>query len=34
MIPFPPLDGSKVKAWDTKVWVGVIVAALAMMNLA
>lgn len=34
MIPFPPLDGSKVMAWDAKVWFGVIVASLFMMNLA
>jgi Zn-dependent protease len=34
MLPFPPLDGFKVRAWDTKVWIGVIVAALLMMNLA
>ena len=34
MLPFPPLDGFKVKAWDTKVWIGVILAALVMMNLA
>lgn len=34
MIPFPPLDGSKVKEWDTKVWIGVIVAALFMMQIA
>ena len=34
MLPFPPLDGSKVRAWDMKVWVGVILAALFMMNLA
>lgn len=32
MIPFPPLDGSKVKAWDTKVWIGVIVGALVLMG--
>lgn len=32
MVPFPPLDGSKVRAWDTRVWIGVIVAALFMMN--
>ncbi len=31
MIPFPPLDGSKVKAWDARVWVGVIAGALVMM---
>jgi Zn-dependent protease len=34
MIPFPPLDGSKVKAWDTRVWIGVIVGALVMMGIA
>lgn len=34
MIPFPPLDGSKVKAWDTKVWIGVILCALVLMELA
>lgn len=34
MIPLPPLDGSKVKDWDMKVWVGVILGALVMMNLA
>lgn len=34
MIPFPPLDGSKVMAWDIKVWIGVIVGALVMMGIA
>jgi Zn-dependent protease len=34
MLPLPPLDGSKVRAWDTKVWIGVIVGALVLMNLA
>ncbi|MEE8403734.1 MAG: hypothetical protein V3R93_08275 [Candidatus Hydrothermarchaeaceae archaeon] len=34
MIPFSPLDGSKVKEWDMKVWIGVIVAALFLMEMA
>ncbi len=32
MIPFPPLDGSKVKDWDIRVWLGVIVASLFMIS--
>ncbi len=32
MIPFSPLDGSKVKAWDIRVWIFVILAALFMMS--
>jgi Zn-dependent protease len=31
MIPFPPLDGSKVMAWDKKVWAAVIVTAMLML---
>jgi len=34
MIPFPPLDGSKVMAWDIKAWIGVIVVAMGIMSLA
>lgn len=34
MIPFPPLDGSKVMAWDIKVWGVVVVAAVIIMGMA
>lgn len=34
MIPFSPLDGSKVKEWDVRVWIAVILAAMTMMGMA
>lgn len=34
MLPFGPLDGKKVMEWNIGVWVGMIIAALAMLNLA
>jgi len=34
MIPLPPLDGSKVMAWDVKVWVFVILASIFIMSIA
>ena len=27
MIPFPPLDGSKVFAWDKRIWIGFVIVA-------
>ena len=27
MIPFPPLDGSKIFAWDKKIWIAFVIAA-------
>lgn len=31
LIPIPPLDGSKVFAWDVKIWVSAVLAALVLM---
>jgi Zn-dependent protease len=33
MVPFPPLDGSKVREWDTRVWVGIMVFAYVFLRL-
>ncbi len=33
MLPIPPLDGSKVIAWDFKVWIGVALVAFMLMSI-
>ena len=30
MIPFPPLDGSKIMAWSNAAWGGIVAAILAL----
>lgn len=32
MLPFPPLDGSKVMGWNPGVWIGIIAAAFMIMR--
>ncbi|MEE8167339.1 MAG: site-2 protease family protein [Candidatus Hydrothermarchaeales archaeon] len=34
MIPFPPLDGSKVRAWDSRVWIAITLTSFILLRIA